>query len=144
MVTEISGAGLSHSVVAQSSTVTASRVTEMSRAAQAASALPVARDKQASSAAQVAGAFALLRTRQEALNQAAATVREVGKTVEEAGQLLGKMEEDLTAVVKMYPPYPLDNPERIDLLNSFGGLRRQIDALTFSAARSPCYCRPGA
>jgi len=131
MVTEISGAGLSHSVVAQSSTVTAPRVTEMSRAAQATSALPVARDKQASSAAQVAGAFALLRTRQEALNQAAATVREVGKTAEEAGKLLGKMEEDLTAVVKMYPPYPLDNPERIDLLNSFGGLRRQVDALTF-------------
>lgn len=131
MVTEISGAGLSHSVVAQSSTVTAPRVTEMSRAAQAATALPVARDKQASSAAQVAGAFALLRTRQEALNQAAVTVREVGKTAEEAGQLLSKMEEDLTAVVKMYPPYPLDNPERIDLLNSFGGLRRQIDALTF-------------
>jgi hypothetical protein len=91
----------------------------------------VFRDKQSTTATQVTGAFAQLRTRQEVLNQAASTVRDVGNTAKEAEQLLGKMEEDLTAVVKMYPPYPLDNPERVSLLNSFGGLRRQIDALTF-------------
>lgn len=41
------------------------------------------------------------------------------------------MQEDLSIVVKMFPPYPLDNPERISFLNSFAGLRRQVEALTF-------------
>lgn len=80
---------------------------------------------------QVAGAYAQARLRQDALNKVADVVREVAATAEKADQLLGGMEEALGEVVKMYPPYPVDNPERISLLNSFGGLRRQIDALTF-------------
>jgi hypothetical protein len=89
------------------------------------------RDKQTSSATQVVGAYTQLRARQDVLNQAATVVRDVGATVEKADQLLSGMEESLGGVVKMYPPYPVDNPERVTLLNSFGGLRRQIDALTF-------------
>jgi hypothetical protein len=132
MVTEISGAGVSHSVAAQTSAAAAARVAETSRPVNSGVVSDVvSRDKQSTTATQVTGAFAQLRTRQEVLNQAASTVRDVGNTAKEAEQLLGKMEEDLTAVVKMYPPYPLDNPERVSLLNSFGGLRRQIDALTF-------------
>ena len=136
MVTEISAVGLAHSVVAQSGTEAVPRVAEMLRPVRVDLVLPAVRDKQASSTTQVAGAYALLRNHQEVLNQAAVTVREVGKTAEEAGQLLSRMEKDLTVLVKIYPPYPLDNPERIDLLNSFGGLRRQIDALTFPPPES--------
>jgi hypothetical protein len=88
-------------------------------------------DKLASTSAHVAGTYAQLRGRQEILNQAASVVREVGNTVEKADQLLTKMEDELGKVVKMYPPYPVDNPERVSLLNNFGGLRKQIDALTF-------------
>lgn len=135
MVTEISAVGLGHSVVAQSGMVTVPRVSEMSRSVQADSVLPILRDQQASSAVQVAGAFSALRSRQESLNEAAATVREVSKATEKAGQFLGKMVENLTTLVKIYPPYPLDSPERIDLLNGFGGLRRQIEALTFPKPR---------
>jgi hypothetical protein len=84
-----------------------------------------------SSSAQVSGLYGKLLAQQDSLSKAASVVREVGATVEKADQLLSKMEEKLGAVVKIYPPYPVDNPERISMLNSFGGLRKQIEALTF-------------
>ena len=132
MVTEISGAGVSHSVVNQTGITASQRAAESVRPGVAGATTQVgARDKQASAATQVAGAYAQARVRQDVLNKAADVVREVASTAEKADQLLGGMEEALGAVVKMYPPYPVDNPERISMLNSFGGLRRQIDALTF-------------
>jgi len=141
MVTEISGAGLSHSPVAQTVAPLSSRIAEISRplitGLAAKEALgDVSREKQTTSANQLAGAYAQLRNRQEALNGAASVVREVGNTAEKAGQLLNKMESELGAVVKMYPPYPVDSPERVQLLNNFGGLRRQIEALTFPPEES--------
>jgi hypothetical protein len=137
MVTDISGAGLSHSVAAQANTVAMSRVTEANRPGQPGEVPSVTGSgNQLSSTTQVTGAYAQIRNRQDELNQAASVVREVGNTVKEADQLLSKMEDNLVKVVKMYPPYPVDNPERISLLNSFGGLRRQIDALTFPPPNS--------
>jgi hypothetical protein len=132
MVTEISGAGLSHSVVGQLGATASQRVVESARpAALGVRTGVVANDESQSSSTQVAGLHAKLLTRQDSLGKAASVVREVSVTVEKSDQLLSKMEEKLGAVVKMYPPYPVDNPERVSLLNSFGGLRRQIDALTF-------------
>ncbi len=132
MVTEISGAGVSHSVVNQTGIAASLRASEAVRPGNTGAATDVAaRDKQTTAATQVAGAFAQVRARQDVLNKAADVVREVSATAEKADQLLGGMEDALGGVVKMYPPYPVDNPERISLLNSFGGLRRQIDALTF-------------
>ena len=133
MVTEISGAGVSHSVVNQTGITASLRVTESSRPGVAGVAV---RDTQSTTATQVAGAYAQARVRQDVLNKAADVVREVAATVDKADRLLGQMEESLGGVVKMYPPYPVDNPERISLLNSFGGLRRQIDALTFPPPES--------
>jgi hypothetical protein len=83
------------------------------------------------SSAQVAGSFAQLRGRQDVLNKAASVMREIGDTVEQKNQLLDKIENKLGEIVKMYPPYPIDSPQRISLLNNIDGLRKQIDALTF-------------
>ncbi|OYY95904.1 MAG: hypothetical protein B7Y41_01065 [Hydrogenophilales bacterium 28-61-23] len=91
----------------------------------------VAREGQATVATQVAGVFAQLQVGQDSLNKAASVVREVGNAVEKAGQLLDKVESSLSAIVKMYPPYPIGSPERVLLLNDLTGLRKQIDALTF-------------
>jgi hypothetical protein len=141
MVTEISGAGVSHSSVAQTVAPLSSRIAEISRPSivglAAKEALgDLSRERQAISASQFAGAYSQLRNRQEALNSAASVVREVGNTAEKAGQLLNRMESELGAVVKMYPPYPVDSPERVQMLNNFGGLRKQIEALTFPPAES--------
>ncbi len=138
MVTGISGAALGHSVLAQTNTpgaIQASRPNQ-SDAVSGASIRDLPGGKESASTSQVAVAFAQIRGQQEVLNQAASLVREVVSTAEKAEQLLNSMEEDLGAVVKMYPPYPIDNPDRISLLNSFGGLRRQIDALTFPPPES--------
>ena len=138
MVTGISGAGLGHSVLAQTNTpgaIQASRPNQLD-AAPGASIHDLPGGKELASTSQVAFAFAQIRGQQEVVNQAASLVREVVATAEKAEQLLNAMEEELGAVVKMYPPYPIDNPDRISLLNSFGGLRRQIDALTFPPPES--------
>lgn len=132
MVTEISGAGLSNLVLERLGAAASQRVVESLRS-------EVSRvrsgfvdlDESKSLSAQVSGLYAKLQARQDSLSEAASVVREVSATADKADQLLIKMEEDLGAVVKIYPPYPVDNPERISLLNSFGGLRKQIDALTF-------------
>ncbi len=79
------------------------------------------------------GAYALLRSRQDELNAVAAVVRDVNAVTNKAEKLLSDMEGKLGTLVKLYPPYPLDNPDRISLLNDFGGLRKQIDALDFPA-----------
>ncbi|MDP2787495.1 MAG: hypothetical protein Q8O79_05415 [Pseudomonadota bacterium] len=132
MVTEISGAGLGHSVVGQLGATASQRVgTPLRPEFSGARAGVVTNDESQSASTQVSGVYAKLLAGQDSLGKAAAVVREVGATVEKADKLLSKMEEDLGTVVKIYPPYPIDNPERISLLNNFGGLRRQIDALTF-------------
>jgi len=141
MVAEISGAGVSHSLVAQAVAPYSPRIAEISRPLIASSSAKevsddVSREKQAISASQVVGAYAQLRDRQEALNSAASLVREVGNTADKASQLLIMMESELGEVVKMYPPYPVDSPERVQLLNNFGGLRKQIESLTFPPAES--------
>ena len=133
MVTDISGAGISHSVPLQAGAEVVSRALSSFRPAETGrnAVVSSSQDKFDTSVSSVVGAFAQLRSRQESINQVASTVREVSQVVDKAEQLLSKMEDDLTAVVKIYPPYPIDNPERISLLNNFGALRKQIDALTF-------------
>jgi len=79
---------------------------------------------------QVSGLFAQLSSRQEEGRMAALAVRETDNTIDYASQLLGKIEDKLGEIVKMFPPYPIDSPQRISLLNNIGGLRKQIDSLT--------------
>lgn len=132
MVTEISGTGVSHSVASQTGTTAVQRPVGTVRPDDAGLSRPGAsRDKQVLASTQVAGTYAQLRVRQDALNQAASVVREVSDTVEESDKLLGKVEKNLGEIVKMYPPYPIDSPQRVSLLNDISGLRKQIEALTF-------------
>lgn len=47
-----------------------------------------------------------------------------------AEAVIGRMKEDLEAIVKTYPPYPPGSEERQNLLQSYNGLRREIDRIT--------------
>lgn len=134
MVNEISGVGLSQPVVGQVGLESVQRANGSVRPESAV--VPggaATREDQVSvsGSAQVASSFAQLRVGQDVLNKTATVARQLGDAVENAGQLLGKAEDKLGQIVKMYPPYPIDSPERILLLNDLGGLRKQIDALTF-------------
>ena len=62
---------------------------------------------------------------------------EISQGIEKADQALAdineelkKAKEDLTRIVKMYPPYPQGSKERAKLLSSYLGLRKQIEKLT--------------
>lgn len=134
MANEILGIGLGQSVVGKVGLESVQHVTGSIRPGSAV--VPDAGVKpddqvSVSGSAQVADSFAQLRVGQDSLNKTATVVRQLGDAVENAGQLLGKAEDKLGQIVKMYPPYPIDSPERVLLLNDLGGLRKQIDALTF-------------
>lgn len=67
----------------------------------------------------------------ESQHRVADAVRHAQAAIGQISDLLGRMEDGLQAIVKQYPPYPAESRERMELLNSIAGLRKQIDALTF-------------
>ncbi len=61
---------------------------------------------------------------------------EAGKLVRAADQVLAQqadtlqsMNDNLQAIVKQYPPFRTDDPARAQYLESFSGLRKQMEAL---------------
>jgi hypothetical protein len=54
----------------------------------------------------------------------------------EAGDVLAKIESNLLAIVKQYPPYGLESTERLQYLNAITGLRKQLDALAFPTEKN--------
>lgn len=132
MLTEISGAGLGNPVISQAATAGVQRPVGVGVTDKAGVVQPeVTKTERPPETSQVSGAFAQLQQRQDVMLKAAATVREVGGAATQAADLLGKVESSLDQIVKMFPPYPIDSPERVSLLNQIDGLRKQIEQLTF-------------
>ena len=52
------------------------------------------------------------------------------KTIGRVNDLVAKMKAALTSIVKMYPPYPPESRERAKILESYVGLRKEIEQLT--------------
>lgn len=48
-----------------------------------------------------------------------------------ADKALADLQTALEVIVKRYPPYGPDSPERVDLLNQVTGLRKQLESLAF-------------
>lgn len=69
--------------------------------------------------------------RQSQYQQVGATLRYTNQALGAVQARLGEMHSALEGIVKLYPPYPVDSPERIALINKFGALRKQIDDLTY-------------
>lgn len=67
----------------------------------------------------------------DARQRAAETVKHAFQAIGQIGTLLGRMQQGVQQILKQYPPYPLESQERMELLKSIAGLRKQIDALTF-------------
>lgn len=78
---------------------------------------------------------AQIRQAKDALSDAALEIRAADATLDEADQLLAQIKDRLISIVKQYPPFALDNPQRVSYLNSISGLRQQLEALTFPPAR---------
>jgi len=73
--------------------------------------------------------------RVEGMAEAAVQVRKADGAMAKADALLDQIQENLTRIVKQYPPYGQDSPERLRYLNAVSGLRKQLDALAFPPER---------
>lgn len=63
--------------------------------------------------------------------EAASQLRQFQSSLGHADELLAKIKEQLLNIVKQYPPFAQDDPQRLAYLNAITGLRKQLDALTF-------------
>ncbi len=65
------------------------------------------------------------------LNDLARSIRSEGDTLNKVNEFVERMKERLGEIVKNYPPFPPDNPERMEMLKSFTALRKEIERMTF-------------
>jgi len=135
MGTEISGTGFDYPVVGQAVSTGAQRTGEATNAVASPISTAVG-ESQTLHGTPVTGAFAKLQEQQDALGKAASVVRGVGRSLNQAGQLLDKMGQGLGDIVKLYPPYPSGNPPRIAALDKITGLRNLIEKITFPPAET--------
>lgn len=77
--------------------------------------------------------YAELATQRESQFLAAQQARETFKAAD-AG--LGAIKARFEQIIKQYPPYPLDSPQRITLLNEINGLRQQVEKLQLPGERT--------
>jgi hypothetical protein len=58
-------------------------------------------------------------------------MRQAQQALASAEEILAAAEDALGGIVKRYPPYAPNSPERVQLLNQVSGLKKQIEALNF-------------
>ena len=64
-------------------------------------------------------------------NSVVKSIRIADQAMAEIGANIEQMESEVQMFVKQYPPYPPGSEERLQLLNRFAALRKQINRLTF-------------
>lgn len=79
--------------------------------------------------------FASIQGQRDQRLEAAVQLRGTDSGLREADELLAALKERLMRIVKQYPPFSQDSPQRITYLNSISGLRKQLDALAFPPER---------
>lgn len=73
------------------------------------------------------------------LNELVTGVRETNEQLNNVAEQVSKMQGNLMAIVKNYPPYPLESLERRDLLMSYMSLRKEIESLMVPPPPQPVY-----
>lgn len=79
--------------------------------------------------------YAQLQTSNDARGEAAQQLRQAQSGLQQADELLTEIKNRLVQIVKQYPPFAQDSPQRIAYLNAITGLRKQLDALEFPPER---------
>lgn len=74
---------------------------------------------------------AKIRQIKDVLIDAAVSVRNADKRLANAADLLGEIKANLKGIVKQYPLFANEAPQRIAYLNAITGLRKQLEALSF-------------
>jgi hypothetical protein len=73
------------------------------------------------------------------LNITAKNIRETGNGLNDATDLLDRMNGELGKVIKNYPPFSLEDANRKKILMSYASIKKEIDALTVPPPPSPVY-----
>lgn len=73
------------------------------------------------------------------LNELVKGVRESNEQLNAAAEQVGRMQGSLTAIIKNYPPYPIESMERRDLLMSYMSLRKEIESMMMPPPPQPVY-----
>lgn len=73
--------------------------------------------------------FAIAQAGQDVRTQQAVSLRDESERLNQVQEKLTSMKEDVSVIVKQYPPFAADSPERVKLLNQITGLKKQIEAL---------------
>lgn len=69
----------------------------------------------------------------EVQGQQAARIREAQANLGGIQERLAEIKKTLVQIVKQFPPYPVGNPQRVEMMNLVQGLRKELDALTVPA-----------
>ncbi|ACH40737.1 hypothetical protein Gbem_3745 [Citrifermentans bemidjiense Bem] len=72
----------------------------------------------------------------ELRNHTAAAIRATDQAAEVLGQKIDAAKKPLLTIVKNFPPFSQEDKERMELLRSYTGLRKEIDQLTIPAPPS--------
>jgi hypothetical protein len=91
----------------------------------------------------VSGLHAQIRLAKDAMADAALQIRLTQSHLEMADDVLAQAKANLTQIVKQYPPFAQDSPQRIAYLNAITGLRKQLEALSFPMVREQEGLEPG-
>ena len=76
------------------------------------------------------GTYNNLVEEHQALSSVARSVRIADNAMGEIGKAVDALKTTLEGIVKNYPPFPPGSEERVKLLRSYSGIRKQIDQLT--------------
>jgi len=74
---------------------------------------------------------ASLRLKKDQSIEAGKRVHQVDQVMARQIEALDQMRSKLGAILRQYPPFAFDDPERAKYLEAFSGLRAQIEALTW-------------
>ena len=76
-------------------------------------------------------------------------IRQLSNQIQSADKALGRIEtyidrmkEQLDTILKKYPPYPLDSPQRNNHLREYTALQREIDSMTIPPLRKEVAAGP--
>ncbi|MCE1227578.1 MAG: hypothetical protein LWW87_14025 [Geobacteraceae bacterium] len=73
------------------------------------------------------------------LNDLVKGVRQTNEELNRAVDQVSQMQGNLMAIVKNYPPYPIDSMQRKELLMSYMSLRKEIESLMVPPPPPPVY-----
>lgn len=73
------------------------------------------------------------------LNSAAISLRQSNEGLKESSGVVAGMKTSLDNIIKVYPPYSIENKARIEQLMAFSSLRKQIISLMVPAPPPPVY-----